>query len=160
MEHSFDDDKSQLLASIGGRDDHTWSGEMFYQELWAMYTLSKHIKGSVSFEINGRNRFRRQENLNKPDGGDIGSEAFWAEGQVYAALKIAPKWVFSPGFEYTTLQGFPTTYFNGNILYRFSSESNIKLLVGQQRGGLKCVSGVCRIFPAFEGARAEYTLRF
>jgi hypothetical protein len=45
-------------------------------------------------------------------------------------------------------------------VYRFTQKSNIKVLVGEQRGGLKCVSGVCRVFPAFEGARAELTLRF
>ncbi len=76
------------------------------------------------------------------------------------ALKVAPKWVFSQGIEYTTLIGFPTYYFNGSILYRFTSESNLKIFFGQQRGGLKCVSGICKVFPAFSGARVELTLRF
>jgi len=33
-------------------------------------------------------------------------------------------------------------------------------MVGQQRGALKCVSGVCRFFPAFEGARTELIFRY
>ena len=58
------------------------------------------------------------------------------------------------------LEIFPTYYNSGSVLYRFTNDSNLRLFVGQQRGGLRCVSGVCRVFPAFEGARAELTLRF
>ena len=39
-------------------------------------------------------------------------------------------------------------------------QNNLRLFVGQQRGGLRCVSGICRLFPAFSGARIELTLRF
>jgi len=28
------------------------------------------------------------------------------------------------------------------------------------RGGLKCVSGVCRVLPPFEGVKLSATLRF
>ena len=34
------------------------------------------------------------------------------------------------------------------------------LLLGSTRGGLRCVSGVCRVFPPFEGARLTAVLRF
>ena len=84
----------------------------------------------------------------------------WFQGEHYTALKIAPKWVLSQGIEYTTQLGFPTYYFNGAILYRFTSDSNLRIFAGQQRGGLKCVSGICKVFPPFEGARVELTLRF
>jgi hypothetical protein len=46
------------------------------------------------------------------------------------------------------------------VLYRFSSANNVKIFAGQQRGGLKCVNGVCKVFPPFEGVRAELTMRF
>jgi len=68
--------------------------------------------------------------------------------------------VFTDGFEYTTQAGQPLLYFNGAVLYRFTSGSNLRLFVGQQRGAFRCASGVCRYFPPFEGARAELTLRF
>jgi hypothetical protein len=32
--------------------------------------------------------------------------------------------------------------------------------VGTQRGGLKCIAGVCREFPSFAGARLEVIGRF
>lgn len=64
------------------------------------------------------------------------------------------------GFEYTTYIGLPTYYVNGGVLYRFTSDSNIRIYAGQNRGGLRCVSGICRVFPSFSGARVELTLRF
>ena len=84
----------------------------------------------------------------------------WWQGEHQNALKIAPKWVLSQGFEYTTQIGLPTYYVNGGVLYRFTPESNIRIYAGQNRGGLRCVSGICRVFPAFSGARVELTLRF
>jgi hypothetical protein len=37
---------------------------------------------------------------------------------------------------------------------------SVNLFVGQRRGAIRCVSGVCRQFPPFEGARLEITSRF
>jgi hypothetical protein len=73
---------------------------------------------------------------------------------------MAPKWVFTQGFEYTTMVGQPLLYANGAVLYKFTSSSNVRVFVGEQRGAFRCASGICRFFPAFEGARAELTLRF
>ena len=35
----------------------------------------------------------------------------------------------------------------------------IRVFVGGTRGGLKCISGVCRDFPAFTGGRLEVVVR-
>lgn len=158
VEHKFDGDRSQLFAQVGGRNDERVSGEIFYREGYANYTFNKHLTGPYSVELTGKHRIRREENQNLDSA--PGSEQPWLQGENYVALKIVPKWVLTQGFEYTTLAGQPGTYFNGGLLYRFTSESNIKLFGGQQRGGLKCVSGVCRIFPAYAGARVELTVRF
>ncbi|MFO0755818.1 MAG: hypothetical protein U0359_04975 [Byssovorax sp.] len=36
----------------------------------------------------------------------------------------------------------------------------VAVFVGQRRGAIRCVSGVCRQFPPFEGAKLELTSRF
>jgi hypothetical protein len=36
----------------------------------------------------------------------------------------------------------------------------VNLFVGQRRAAIRCVSGVCRLFPPFEGARLELISRF
>ncbi len=155
---NFDNDKSIAFFSVTGRNDVKENGDVFYRELQTQYTLTKYIKGSVSFEVTGRHRLRKEESQNirtdEPNG------KAWNEGEHYNALKIAPKWVFSQGIEYTTFIGLPTLYFNGGVLYKFTGQSNIRVYAGQNRGGLKCVSGICRFFPPYSGARVELTLRF
>ena len=150
--------RSHLFVFGGARDDTKLNGEPYYNEFHGQYTLSQHISGPYSVELMGRHRWRREENQNVRNAA-VGEE-YWRQGEHYTALKVAPKWVFSQGIEYTTQIGFPTYYFSGSVLYRFTSESNLKIFVGQQRGGLKCVSGICKVFPAYSGARVELTVRF
>jgi hypothetical protein len=158
IEWSFEQDKSHVFASGGVRSDDKESGEPYYREVHAEYTISKHVAGPISVELSGRHRLRREEAQNVRNA--FGVAEYWRQGEHYTAVKIAPKWVFTQGIEYTTQIGFPTTYYSGSVLYRFTSDSNLRVFVGQQRGGLKCVSGICKVFPAFEGARVELTLRF
>lgn len=158
IEWRFDDDKSILFANVAARHDIRETGDPFYREVAGQYSLTKHIAGPYSIELAGRHRYRVQERENIR-GSSFEGEPWW-QGEHQNALKVAPKWVLSQGFEYTTYVGLPTYYVNGGILYRFTSESNIRVYAGQNRGGLRCVSGICRMFPAFSGARVELTLRF
>jgi hypothetical protein len=148
----FDDAHSHLFASTGVRNDQLTDGAVFYREAHVEYAFTKHLGGPFSLELQGRHRYRYEQDQN--------ANAYWNEGENYTALKIAPKWVLTQGVEYTTLVGLPKLYVNGQVLYRLTEGSNVKLFVGQQRAGLRCVSGVCKLFPAFEGARVELTVRF
>jgi hypothetical protein len=158
IEWTFDHSDSHVYASGGVRDDRLVNGEPFYHELHLDYDIVKHLVGPYSLELTGhhRERFEQDNNVRAPQNVAMP----WHEGENYTALKISPKWIFSQGFEYKTLIGYPTYYVNGAVRYNFTGADNIIVFVGQQRGGLRCVSGVCRDFPAFEGARAELTLRF
>jgi Family of unknown function (DUF6029) len=158
VEWSFNKSRSQVLVSLGLRDDRRSDGTPYYTEKALNYSVSLFLKAPYSIEFTGRHRIRFQDEENRR--GPNGESEHWRQGFHNTALKIAPKWVLAQGVEYTTLLGFPTYYLNASMLYRFTSESNVKVLVGQQQGGLRCVSGVCRVLPAFEGARAELTLRF
>src|SRR5262249_6899899 len=134
------------------RDDTKSDGNFSYREHHIEYSLAQYVGGPWSFEVQGRHRHRREDGFNNSD--------WWYEGENYIALKMAPKWVFTQGFEYTTQVGQPLLYVNGAALYKFTSSSNVRVFVGQQRGAFRCASGVCRFFPAFEGVRAELTVRF
>lgn len=158
VQYRFDKDRSIVFANVLYRNDRTAAGDLYYRETAFQYSITKYIAGPYAIELAGRHRFREQENENLRGAGFV-QEPWW-QGEHQNALKIAPKWILSQGFEYTTLVGLPTYYLNGGVVYRFTTESNIRLYVGQNRGGLRCVSGICRIFPAFSGARAELTLRF
>jgi len=157
-EWRFDDDKSIAFFNVTGRRDVKGNGEDYYREVAGSYSVTKYISGPYSVELAGRHRYRIQEGENIRGGAFDGSP--WWQGEHQTALKVAPKWILSQGIEYTSFIGLPTYYVNGGILYRFTSQSNIRLYAGQNRGGLRCVSGICRVFPAFSGARAELTIRF
>lgn len=158
LQWRFDEDRSIAFLNFTGRNDVTFKGEPFYRELAAQYSITKYISGPYAIEFAGRHRYRSQENENLRGAG--GEAEPWWQGEHQNALKVAPKWIVSQGFEYTTFLGLPTYYVNGSIFYRLSSESNLRVYVGQNRGGLRCISGICRLFPAFSGARVELTLRF
>jgi Family of unknown function (DUF6029) len=157
IEYSFDDRLSHVFASVGARDDTQEDGEVQYREQHLEYSVAKYIGGPWSLEVQGRHRHRKEKGFT---GVSTDSEGWWYEGENYVALRMAPKWVFTGGFEYTTLVGQPTTYVNGSAIYKFTSSSNVRVFVGEQRAAFRCASGLCRFFPAFEGARAELTLRF
>lgn len=152
FEWTFDRSLSHAFVWAGLRDDTLLDGDASYREQHVEYSIAKYLVGPWSVEIQGRHRHRRQAFMD--------ADNWWTEGENYIALKMAPKWVFTQGFEYTTLLGQPPYYFNGAVLYKFTSGSNVRVFVGQQRGAFRCASGVCRYFPPFEGARAELTLRF
>jgi hypothetical protein len=158
IEWHFDEDKSIAFANATYRNDERETGVAYYREFAIQYSVTKFIAGPYSIELAGRHRHRQEDGQNLT-GTSVTGEPWW-EGEHNNALKIAPKWILSQGFEYTTFVGLPTTYVNGGILYKFTSQSNVRAYVGQNRGGLRCVSGICRFFPAFSGARVEFTLRF
>ncbi len=157
-EWTFDDKLSHVFAWAGARDDATEDGNWAYREQHLEYSIAKYLGGPWSLEVQGRHRHRREQNVNIDPTSYVAD--WWFEGENYVALRMAPKWVFTQGFEYMTQTGQPPLYFNGSVVYKFSSSSNVRLFVGQQRGAFRCASGICRFFPPFEGARAELTLRF
>jgi hypothetical protein len=157
-EWRFDDDKSIAFANVAARHDIKGDGHAYYRELSTQYSITKYISGPYSLELSGRHRYRIQDNENVDP--DTFLPTPWWQSDNQLALKVAPKWIFSAGYEYTSQEGFPHDYFNGGVLYKFTSQSNLRLYAGQNRGGLRCVSGICRVFPAFSGARAELTIRF
>ncbi|HEY2514013.1 MAG TPA: hypothetical protein VGI39_24270 [Polyangiaceae bacterium] len=158
FEYTFERNLSHVYGSAGARDDTRRDGVFQYREQHLEYSIAKYLGGSWSVEVQGRHRHREEQGFNQ----DPATYAYnwWYEGENYVALRLAPKWVFTQGFEYTTMTGQPLLYFNGAVLYKFTSGSNVRLFAGEQRGAFRCASGICRFFPAFEGARMELTLRF
>jgi hypothetical protein len=158
VEYTFDNHLSHVYASTGVRDDTREDGVFQYREQHLEYSIAKYLGGPWSIEVQGRDRHREEQGFNQ---NPINFQYnWWYEGENYVALRMAPKWVFTQGFEYTTMVGQPLLYFNGSVLYKFTSGDNVRVFVGEQRGAFRCASGICRFFPAFEGARAELTLRF
>ncbi|MGI5863280.1 MAG: hypothetical protein ACOX6T_14665 [Myxococcales bacterium] len=159
MELIFDGASSHALVTAGmRRDTKAEDGLLYYREFRAELSLVKRLVGPWSIELDAkhRRRFYTEENL---VGAGYGPEP-WNEQEIYLSLKYSPLIVAAIGYEHTGLAGHEPHYFNGTLVWKYLPGSSIRLFVGQQRGALKCVSGVCREFPPFEGAKLEWTQRY
>jgi hypothetical protein len=125
---------------------------VFYREVYVRYDIIQWLGGPFALKFQGWHRRRHQTLGGPPEP--------WLELQHLTAIEWAPKLTVGLGLEYTGNPAFPPTYVNGVISYALSPSSNISVFLGQRRGGLRCVSGVCRIFPPFEGVRIDATFRF
>ena len=167
--------KSRANFAVGGRHDTTDRAiadangndtNLFYQEGYLRFDWIQWLGGPYSLQFQGWHR-RRKQTLGGP-------KDPWWEGQQLFGFEWAPKLSLAFGVEYNSNDLFAATtepspeadlpditwYFNGQAKWRFDSASSVSLFVGQRRGALRCVGGVCRVFPPFEGARLDATVRF
>ena len=101
---------------------------------------------------------QHQERLK--DVSPILSERF-REGSIDAGVRAWGRLAASAGYDYTTEPTQPKRdYFHGNVAWDLTPSSSLRLFAGSARGGLRCVSGVCRVFPPYEGVKLTLTLRY
>jgi|CXWL01.1.fsa_nt_gi hypothetical protein len=86
----------------------------------------------------------------------------WHEGQAYVSLKSALSWSVALGYEYYTEAPLSIRphYVNVNGSWQIVKNLLVKAFIGGQRAGIKCVNGVCRNYPAFDGARLEVVAKY
>jgi hypothetical protein len=140
-------------------DPNECFSKTFYRENYIRYDFNQHLTGPFSVSALGwHRRAFEPDQLPNP----------WNEGENLLALNWAPHLSFIFGNEYQTRPGLPTLYFNGAIQYRSKDSDTwygmlldqVRVFVGQRRSALRCVGGVCRVFPAFEGGLFELVSRF
>lgn len=141
------DDSERALPDPNGGETH-----VFYREAYARYDLIEWLGGPFTLKLQGSGRRRHQT--------QGGIKAPWTELQQLVAIDWGGRLTVGTGFEYTGNPQFPPTYLNGILGYNLTPSSNVSLFAGQRRGGLRCVSGVCRVYPPFEGVRVDATFRF
>ncbi|MEK6609041.1 MAG: hypothetical protein AABZ30_15390 [Myxococcota bacterium] len=120
----------------------------------AALDLSQALNERWSLTLHGLHLERRKHSSPLLD------EAF-REGTVDAGFRVRPWIAVSGGYDYTTepIQR-RRDYFHGNLAWDLTPSSSLRLFAGAARGGLKCVSGTCRLFPPFEGVKVTATVRF
>jgi hypothetical protein len=157
----YEGGRSHVLTTTGVRFDDAGQDQRFvgvpgptrvyYRELYARYVLSKKIWGPWSAEVTGFHRLR-YEPASSPEP--------WREGENYLSASYSPTWLFAVGYEYTTESGDRVDFLNGMVQARPTTDSTIRVFVGQTRPALRCVSGLCRQLPGFEGAKLEGIFTF
>jgi hypothetical protein len=125
------------------------------------WDFTQELPRGLSLESQGFILFRKEElvTLTLPDGSTVTPS--WTEGTAYLALKWTPYLIGTLGYEWTTEPSAAAThhFFNGAVQWNITTASSIRLFAGGNRGGLRCISGICRNFPAFSGARLEVVVR-
>ena len=155
------DRKEHLELVLGGRVDHAAreltlaegsSSHLFYGEGYLRHQLELPLVGDFSFSLTGRHRRRTQA--------EGGPGVPWSEGEEVIGVEWAEHSSLGLGAEYDTRPGVPHRYFNIELSHRPTPATRIALFAGQRRGALRCVGGICRLYPPFEGVRLDLALRF
>lgn len=141
----FDDTTRSVNGASGPTD-------VYYRELYLRYNVSQPLAGPFTLELQGLHR-RRRESVGGPSDR-------WFEGQHSTAIDWGERLSAAIGVEYDSRPGTPLGYVNAMLSYRPNSAWSFALFAGQRRGALRCVGGVCRVYPAFEGVRLDATLRY
>jgi hypothetical protein len=176
-ELDFEGGKSHTRAWVGARATNLevptegyvnviGATDAFYQEGYLRYDVVKHITGPFTVQLQGFHRRRYEPSR---------QGTHWYEGENYTALQWSPHISAIIGYEYLTREGCDDDdetkichYVNGGVQWKSGSHEKVwqqlldtvQVFVGQRRGAVRCVSGVCRQFPPFEGAKLEVVSRF
>jgi Family of unknown function (DUF6029) len=154
------DSRSRATITLGARFDDSavpqptpdGATSAYYREVYLRYDVVQALGGPFALELHGWHRYRHE-----PLGPQL---APWWEGEHTTGIDYGDAWAFAVGAEYDTDIRPPTTYFNGTVRFKPTSDSSIGLFVGQRRGALRCVGGVCRVVPGLEGMRLDASVRF
>jgi len=155
------DRKRHLELTLGGRVDSAEReltlvagsrSHLFYTEGYLRHVLELPLTGDFSLNLTGRHRRRAQA--------EGGPGAPWSEGEEVLGIEWAEHSSLGLGAEYDTRAGVPHRYFNLELSHRPTPSSRVALFAGQRRGALRCVGGICRLYPPFEGVRLDLALRF
>jgi len=124
---------------------------------------SQALTRRLSLEVIGRHRYRASGCSRTSTAGTRGSgrsacaglrRSWWRRVGVHHRAVQAPPSCGEVGEPvcdtYDTMH-----FFNGQVGWTFRQGTSIRVFAGGQRGGLRCVSGVCRVFPSFQGVKAE-----
>lgn len=165
-EVNFEGGRSHLFFFGGARSDEKGApsptepelGTAYYREAWIRYDVVKRITGPYSIQSTGSHRYRKWHDIVDNTTGLVKP---WNEGETYLAFIWSPHLTLAVGHEYTSRASEKLLHF-GSVFaqYRFTSDKVVRLFAGQTRENIRCISGVCRRFPAFSGAKVEAVLRF
>lgn len=135
------------LILLGGATSH-----LFYAESYLRHQLELPLYGDFSISLTGRHRRRVQA--------EGGPGVPWYEGEELLGVEWAEHSTLGLGAEYDTRPGVPGSYFNIELSHRPTSATRIVVFAGQRRGAQRCVGGICRLYPPFEGVRLDVSTRF
>lgn len=149
IDMAFDERASRLRISGGYRDEsqpeqHVKSMAHFEAD------LVKGFEGGTALHLSSTNEIRTQ------------SDRTYGRGSTFAGAELSGFGGLTMEVGYDTQDPSPgvrQVFVAGILFLELGSAAQLRATAGTQRGGIKCVAGVCRDFPEFAGARAELVVR-
>ncbi|MEE2645106.1 MAG: DUF6029 family protein [Myxococcota bacterium] len=142
----YEGEETRLDVSGGYRWDEQRSGQIVRIWRHAELSLKQHLSGLYSLELDLTGQQVTQY-------GKTFHRAINTAGLARARLgSITGEWGVDTQ---RSGPGIRQHFFAGHLELHILDTLRLKAVVGSQRGGLKCVGGICRDFPAFSGARVH-----
>ena len=139
------------LNAAGGYRDETQQGEPFSSMVHGELDFLFPLEDRLSLQLTTLNEFRTL----------LGDE--YVRGSTSTGLQLSGLGGISFELGYDTQHLFSNIrniFFAGTLFWEISERFQLTVTGGSQRGGLKCIEGVCRDFPAFTGGRSLFVARF
>jgi hypothetical protein len=156
FEYQYDDGASHLYGSSGYRNE-TESGHADAEDreiktmIHAEFDYLHAISGNIAFHVVSNNEFRTLE----AHAYQRGSTLIGVEKANTAAMTI------ELGYDKQDPSESVANFFLAAILsWEINDIFHLRATAGTQRGGIKCIAGVCRDYPEFAGAKAELVTRY
>ena len=148
----------RLKAEIGYRRDYSPEQKLIQKEMAHAYIdFGQGIGNSMELRLTTDTEYRARPSE------DPTVLEWYVRGSTYLGLEDA-RWgsaTFELGYdESESFADKPWLFYAGILSVDVWDAHQLRLTAGTQRGGLKCVAGVCRIFPAFKGAKLEWVARY
>ena len=148
----------RLKAELGYRRDYSPEQDLIQKEMAHVYVdFGQGLGKSMELKLTTDTEYRARPSE------DPTVLEWYLRGSTYLGLEDA-NWgsaTFELGYDQS--EGFAdraSLFYAGILSADVWDAHQLRFTAGTQRGGLKCVAGVCRIFPAFKGAKLEWVARF
>ena len=148
-ELQFQNGRSSFQINGGFREENTVAAgrEALIQTMvHGGYDYLQYLAAGYAINLSGL-----VEHRTLPDGDNIrGSQFVGLEKSGLGSI------TFEYGIDTTDESpGIRTEYYAGLLSAKLAEWMQVRMVAGTQRGGLKCVGGICRIYPSFAGYRLE-----
>lgn len=148
-EYRFDE-RSSLFGVSGGYRNESAKGVEVKTLIHGEMELTKMISPKYSLHLVSNNELRTLEARR------------YARGSTFAGVEWSGQGSITFELGYDTQDPSPDVrqlFFAGILSFDLGDAVRLRLTGGTERGGLKCVAGVCRVFPPFAGLRSELVIR-
>ncbi len=157
VDANWQDHRSHAVVSAGRRLEimnrlSPTPGDPYQHEWWVQYDAVQVLGATYSLELEGlHRRFDYDALLGHP----------WSWGYSYLSLKRSA-WTVTLGYEYTTQDPAEWRSANPNagVAWTISDHYTVRAFGGGREAGLRCINGVCRVFPGFTGGSVELAARY